>query len=161
MQLATKLNLKSHPALVGRSSIADNTTKYDYFTQCSVSIAGIERKVLFRVGGPGEPVLFCLDLIFAWGMKADFVNGKVAITDCTEKGGIVDSGLAQIDWNEQLTANGIEDKDLVPLANLPPAKKSYKALVDAGQGYHVVDLGSSFEVIHKCTKRIVDFGSTN
>jgi hypothetical protein len=157
MNLAVLLKLKSHKTLIGRSLLADSSIKLNYLTQCKVRIGHVERNLVFKVGKQGEPALFGLDTMVAWGMVADFARRRVLITDTTNEGGLPNSGFSFVKWKELMEVNKIDERDLICIDELPTADDSYRSLVDAGEANRVVDLGNTYGVVHK--KIITDCGS--
>jgi ABC-type nitrate/sulfonate/bicarbonate transport system substrate-binding protein len=145
--------------LIGRSSLSNNSTKFDYLTQCKVRIGDVERNIMFKVGKHREPALFGLDTMVAWGMVADFARRRVLITDTTNEGGLPNSSFSFVKWSEILKANKIDESDLVCIEELPTAEDSYRSLVDAGEANRVVDLGTTYGAVHAHKKIITDCGS--
>jgi hypothetical protein len=157
MNLAVHLKLTSYKTLIGRSLLADNSIKLDYLTLCKVRICDVERNLVFKVGKNGEPALFGLDTMVAWGMVADFARRQVLITDTTNEGGLPNSGFSFVKWKELLKVNKIDERDLICIDELPTAEDAYRSLVDAGEANRVVDLGNTYGAAHK--KIITDCGS--
>lgn len=123
MNLAILLKLTSHKTLIGRSLLANNSNKFDYLTQCKVRIGNVERNLVFKVGKHGEPALFGLDTMVAWGMVADFAQSRVLITDTTNEGGLPNSGFSFVRWKDLLKANNIDERDLICIDKLPPCRR--------------------------------------
>ncbi len=139
-ELAVALGLKSHPKLVGRSSLADGSAKVDYLCLTTVSILGIEAPLVVKVA-PNQPNLFGLDGMFLFDMDLRTVKREFSISQTP-----TNLDLVPFRWLRHpalLKSLEISPEDLVPVKDLPPPDLAYKALIDAGQSARVLDLGTA------------------
>lgn len=148
--------MKGHPRLIGRSTIADGTLKFDYLVQTTISVLGVTVPVVVKVG-PDQQALLGLDVMWSLNLNLFTTDLTYEITPTASPR----VGFRFLDFSGLMQREGLTENDLVPVASLPPPKEAYKAMVDAGKTSSVVDLGTScFSVVHTKPNPIIDLGTT-
>jgi len=133
--------LKSHPKLLGRSTIGNGDLKWDYLAPTQLSVLGVEVPLLLKVG-PNQPNLLGLDFILRSKMKIFPFERKFLLSSQILKPDETFMGFSFLSLKELLQVKGIEEQDLVDIKSLAPPRIAAQQFIDAGQT-HFVDLGTT------------------
>ena len=65
--VAKEIGLKGHANVFGHSRLADGRIKFDYLSQCNISVGGSSASFVVKVTDNNEPMLLGLDVMIALG----------------------------------------------------------------------------------------------
>jgi len=156
LDFAKELGLKSHPKLIGRSTIGNGEMKYDYLCLTIISILDLEATLLVKIA-ENQPYLLGLDAICKFGMDINVRDLSFRIENPLPK---ISYGFNFINFFELMKKLKLSNNDLIEVDQLPPIDESVKQLQSLGQSNLVIDLGTSFTTVHQTTPSFIDLGCT-
>ncbi|EGG21032.1 hypothetical protein DFA_00902 [Cavenderia fasciculata] len=139
---ASCVGFKSHPLLLGKSTMTNGDIKYDYLCQGNLFFDDIEIPMIYKVA-PHQPALFGLDASMKLNLKFDFLTGDYLITKPTLSHP-KSSLFRSIDYDSLLKDRGIDKSQLLPIDQLPTPRETYKSLVLQHKENSIYELDTSF-----------------
>jgi len=156
---AVQLGLKSHPKLLGLSQIGDGSTKADYLCATTVTVLGVEVPLVIKVG-PSQPSLLGLDAMFSLSMNLNLSTLKFDVAKHPTLPPTSTFGF--LSFPKLLSQNKLQQKDLVPIQDLPPPEDQYQSMRALGTAHSVINLGTtmSFRLPSAEKPRVINLGSS-
>ena len=163
--MAQEVGLKGHAKIFGHSLLANGHMKFDYLSQCKISVGGSSVSLVLKVTDNNDPMLLGLDAMIAlgWnvvspqsifsstfyvllGMYIDFRNMTFTV-DQQIRMPLSQRQFKFIDYSAYLGRMGVLPTELVPFEELPTILGERTTSANGGTSRMCLDLGTSYGVV--------------